>query len=86
MLCSLLCELQCESERLSPIWQAITNSGGQPSMTKKDQRSWRKSSFSGHPNTSCVEVAFVAEAVGVRDSKNTDGPQLAVPQRRGTRS
>jgi hypothetical protein len=40
---------------------------------------WRKSSHSGGGNNDCVEVAFGAEAVGVRDSKNTDGPQLAFP-------
>ena len=38
---------------------------------------WRKSSYSGSGNTSCVEVAFVVDAVGVRDSKNTGGPALA---------
>jgi hypothetical protein len=39
---------------------------------------WRKSSYSGGSgNNSCVEVAFVADAVGVRDSKNTQGPTLA---------
>lgn len=43
------------------------------------QRSWRKSSYSGNTNTSCVEVAFEAGAVGVRDSKNTDSPPLAFP-------
>ncbi len=42
------------------------------------QRSWRKSSYSGASgNNSCVEVAFAASAVGVRDSKNTSGPNLA---------
>jgi hypothetical protein len=42
--------------------------------------SWRKSSHSGGSgNTSCVEVAVEVDAVGVRDSKNTDGPQLAFP-------
>jgi hypothetical protein len=39
--------------------------------------SWCKSSYSGSGNTSCVEVAFAASAVGVRDSKNTGGPALA---------
>lgn len=41
---------------------------------------WRKSSYSGgNGNGSCVEVAFGAEAevVGVRDSKNAVGPELA---------
>lgn len=40
---------------------------------------WRKSSFSGATNGACVEVAFGAEAVGVRDSKQTDGPRLEFP-------
>jgi len=42
------------------------------------QEVWRKSSYSGDSGTSnCVEVAFEASAVGVRDSKNTSGPSLA---------
>lgn len=37
---------------------------------------WRKSSYSGGTEgSSCVEVAF-AQAVRVRDSKNTAGPEL----------
>jgi hypothetical protein len=39
---------------------------------------WRKSSRSGGgPN--CVEVASMAPAMAVRDSKNPDGPTLAFP-------
>lgn len=42
---------------------------------------WRKSSFSnGQAGSNCVEVALVAEAVAVRDSKNPDGPRLEFPQ------
>ena len=38
---------------------------------------WRKSSYSGGSDGSaCVEVAF-AQAVRVRDSKNTAGPELS---------
>jgi hypothetical protein len=41
---------------------------------------WRKSTHSGgSTSSSCVEVAFVAREVGVRDSKNIDGPTLAFP-------
>ena len=41
---------------------------------------WRKSSYSGGSgNGSCVEVAVSREQVGVRDSKNADGPRLAFP-------
>lgn len=38
---------------------------------------WRKSSYSGGSteDSACVEVAF-AQAVRVRDSKNTAGPEL----------
>jgi hypothetical protein len=37
---------------------------------------WRKSSYSGGTDgSSCVEVAF-AQAVRVRDSKNTAGSEL----------
>jgi len=38
---------------------------------------WRKSSRSnGNGGANCVEVAFVATAIGVRDSKNSTGPVL----------
>jgi hypothetical protein len=49
-------------------------------MTMEGRRNWRKSSYSGGGNNSCVEVAFEVRAVdvvGVRDSKNTTGPRLA---------
>jgi hypothetical protein len=39
---------------------------------------WRKSSQSGQEvNSDCVEVADLGIAVGVRDSKNPNGPKLA---------
>ena len=38
---------------------------------------WRKSTFSGDPANECVEVSFSSNAVGLRDSKNPDGPILA---------
>ncbi|TDE30920.1 DUF397 domain-containing protein [Actinomadura sp. 6K520] len=38
---------------------------------------WRKSSHSSGQGGQCVEVAGVAPAVAVRDSKDPDGPRLA---------
>jgi hypothetical protein len=42
------------------------------------QTPWRKSSFSEAPDGNCVEVAYGAIAVAVRDSKNAAGPVLTV--------
>ncbi|MGA5197311.1 DUF397 domain-containing protein [Streptomyces exfoliatus] len=39
---------------------------------------WRKSSYSSAEGGECVEVAAHPAAVHIRDSKNPDGPQLAV--------
>ncbi|MEU7292008.1 DUF397 domain-containing protein [Streptomyces exfoliatus] len=39
---------------------------------------WFKSSYSGPEGGECVEVAAQPTAVHIRDSKNPDGPQLAV--------
>ncbi|MDG4830909.1 DUF397 domain-containing protein [Solwaraspora sp. WMMD1047] len=39
-------------------------------------RDWFKSSRSA-TNAACVEVRVTADLVGVRDSKNPDGPALA---------
>lgn len=38
---------------------------------------WRKSSYS-QPDANCVEVRDLPDSVAVRDSKNPDGPRLAV--------
>jgi hypothetical protein len=42
---------------------------------------WRKSSYSESGGSGCVEVAFVVTGVAVRDSKNTTGAVLDVPER-----
>jgi hypothetical protein len=41
---------------------------------------WRKSSASGPNCDNCVEVAFVGDAIAVRDSKHPDGPVLLFTQ------
>ena len=37
---------------------------------------WFKSTRSGPNSDNCVEVAFVGQAIAVRDSKNPQGPAL----------
>ena len=44
-----------------------------------DQRTWRKSSYSGS-DTNCVEVAPMPGATAVRDSKRRGGGELRVPR------
>ncbi|WP_455362535.1 DUF397 domain-containing protein [Streptomyces sp. SYSU K21746] len=39
---------------------------------------WRKSSYSDDKGGECVEVASVDRLVAIRDSKQPDGPVLAV--------
>ena len=39
---------------------------------------WRKSSYSGSNGGACVEVGTAGLAVAVRDSKDPDGPLLAI--------
>ncbi|MEU3447126.1 DUF397 domain-containing protein [Streptomyces thermolilacinus] len=46
---------------------------------------WFKSSYSDSSNPNdCVEVAVASSTVHVRDSKNVDGPRLAVARRSWT--
>ncbi|MFI0153079.1 DUF397 domain-containing protein [Streptomyces lydicus] len=40
---------------------------------------WHKSSYSGDDSGDCIEIATCPTTVHVRDSKDKDGPQLAVP-------
>ncbi|MFI1964039.1 DUF397 domain-containing protein [Streptomyces pathocidini] len=44
-------------------------------MTRAALR-WRKSSYSEGGSDTCVEVAALPHVVGVRDSKDPDGPVL----------
>lgn len=39
---------------------------------------WFKSSYSASDSNDCVEVASTSGTVHVRDSKNADGPRLAL--------
>lgn len=41
-----------------------------------DDVTWRKSRRSNDQEGACVELAALTEGVGVRDSKDPDGPKL----------
>ncbi|QQQ76379.1 DUF397 domain-containing protein [Saccharothrix sp. 6-C] len=49
-------------------------------MTARDT-GWTKSSRSSGGSNACVEVRFGEATVGVRDSKNADGPRLVFAAR-----
>lgn len=40
--------------------------------------SWHKSSYSSSGDGDCVEIATCPSTIHIRDSKNTQGPQLAL--------
>jgi hypothetical protein len=61
-------------------WFKSSYSGSDGGNCVEVAAGWRKSSYSGSGGGNCVEVAECpAAAVHVRDSKDVDGPQLAVP-------
>jgi hypothetical protein len=43
---------------------------------------WRKSSYSA-TSGDCVELTHATDLFGIRDSKNTDGPELRLAGRHG---
>ncbi|MBA9002521.1 DUF397 domain-containing protein [Thermomonospora cellulosilytica] len=47
-------------------------------MSEVSRPQWRKSSHSATGNEACVELADLGRVVGVRDSKDPEGPVLSV--------
>ncbi|MGW1612216.1 DUF397 domain-containing protein [Streptomyces sp. NPDC002285] len=47
-------------------------------MTPSSSIAWRRSSYSNGMGGECLEVAALAEAVTVRDSKSISGPRLTL--------
>jgi hypothetical protein len=59
-------------------WFKSTYSGSDGDHCLEVALSWHKSSYSGSQGDSCVEVAACPGTVHVRDSKDKQGPQLAL--------
>ncbi|MFI0483112.1 DUF397 domain-containing protein [Actinomadura sp. 9N215] len=57
-------------------WRASSHSGHSGGDCVEVAGLWRKSSYSDHNGGDCVEVANLSPLVGVRDSKDADGPKL----------
>ncbi|MCH5674694.1 DUF397 domain-containing protein [Streptomyces gilvus] len=50
-----------------------------PAAEDAPELAWFKSSYSsGNDGNSCVEIATAPRTIHIRDSKNLDGPRLAV--------
>lgn len=59
-------------------WRKSSHSDHQGGECVEVAGLWRKSSYSDHAGGNCVEVAGLAPVVGVRDSKDPEGPKLMV--------
>ncbi|MEU4894322.1 DUF397 domain-containing protein [Streptomyces sp. NPDC044780] len=61
------------------VWFKSSYSGSEGGQCVEVAMDWRKSSYSGGEGGDCVEVAACPSTVHVRDSKDTDGPNLTFP-------
>ncbi|MFE3071812.1 DUF397 domain-containing protein [Streptomyces sp. NPDC059247] len=59
-------------------WRKSSYSGPEGGNCVEVACDWKKSSHSGPEGGECVEVAAHPTTIHVRDSKNLEGPQLAV--------
>lgn len=62
-------------------WRKSSRSGGDHGMCVELADvtvQWCKSSYSGQEGGECVELAGLPSVVGIRDSKNPQGPKLVV--------
>lgn len=59
-------------------WFKSSYSGGDGDSCVEVALSWHKSTYSGNFEDACVEVATCPTTIHVRDSKVTEGPQLAL--------
>lgn len=59
-------------------WFKSSYSGSEGGECLEVAYDWQKSSYSGSEGGACVEVAAHPTTIHVRDSKNPDGPALAL--------
>ncbi|MFE4961510.1 DUF397 domain-containing protein [Streptomyces sp. NPDC056660] len=59
-------------------WFKSSYSGGSGDDCVEVALSWRKSSYSSGGSGDCVEVATCPTTIHIRDSKNRQGPALAL--------
>ncbi|MEU9238438.1 DUF397 domain-containing protein [Streptomyces sp. NPDC048385] len=59
-------------------WFKSSYSGGSGDDCIEVALSWHKSSYSSGGDGDCVEVASCPTTIHIRDSKNRQGPQLAL--------
>ncbi|MFF8969889.1 DUF397 domain-containing protein [Streptomyces sp. NPDC014995] len=64
------------SENLT--WFKSSYSDGEGGDCVETAYTWRKSTYSGGEGGECLEVAACPATIHVRDSKDTDGPHLAL--------
>ncbi|MGD3105103.1 DUF397 domain-containing protein [Streptomyces sp. YGL11-2] len=60
-------------------WRKSSYSGDDSGDCVEVAVSWHKSSYSSGGDGDCIEIATCPTTVHIRDSKDQDGPQLAVP-------
>ncbi|MGI5163224.1 DUF397 domain-containing protein [Spirillospora sp. CA-253888] len=62
----------------TPQWRKSSRSSSEGGSCVEVAALWRKSSHSNAQGGSCVEVAVLAPEIGLRDSKDPEGPHLHI--------
>jgi Domain of unknown function (DUF397) len=67
-----------ECVEVAELWRKSSHSGGDGGQCIEVAELWRKSSHSGGGGGECVEIANLFPTIAIRDSKDPDGPRLAL--------
>ena len=59
-------------------WFKSSHSSGSGDNCIEVALTWHKSSYSSSASGDCVEIATCPSTIHIRDSKNTQGPQLTL--------